>query len=192
MTQWLPDMEMVGKVYADMFRVTGHDWPSRNAAITAWRKRYPSVKEDDADLAVAHLIVKAIDAGLVWGSTQSPESREHLRPPHSGGVREVPKAQSDVLRAMTQTEKFVTRLHYIAARSDPLDRQIGAVAELFARSLEEARQLLGEDRERMRSWLTGLQFELTKQVSSPRDDHFAGLREHASKLVKDWLLKNPG
>ena len=57
---------------------------------------------------------------------------------------------------MTQTEKFIARLHFIAAGSDPLDCQIDAVADLFARSLEEARQSLGDDRERMRrlaDWL---------------------------------------
>ena len=67
MTLRLPDMEMVGKVYADMFRVTGHDWPARNAAVAAWRERHPAVDEQDADLAVARLIVEAIDAGLVSG-----------------------------------------------------------------------------------------------------------------------------
>lgn len=73
MTQRLPDMELVGKVYAEMFRATGHDWPARNAATAAWRERHPTVNEHDADLAVARLIVEATDAGLVWGSTQSLE-----------------------------------------------------------------------------------------------------------------------
>jgi len=66
-------MEMIGRVYAEMFRATGHDWPARNAAIAAWRERHPTVDEQDADLAVARLIVEAIDAGLVWGSMQSLE-----------------------------------------------------------------------------------------------------------------------
>ena len=69
MTHRLPDMEWIGRVYAEMFRVTGHDWPARNAAVAAWRERHPTVNEQDAALAVARLIVEAIDAGLVWGST---------------------------------------------------------------------------------------------------------------------------
>jgi hypothetical protein len=190
MTQRLPDLEMVGKVYAEMFRVTGHDWPARNAAVTAWRERHPTVNDQDADLAVARLIVEAIDAGLVWGRTQSPELIERLQPPYLRGMRGAWKVQDDVRHAMTQTEKFIARLHFIANGSDPLDRQIAAVADLFAQFLEEARQSLGDDPQRMRSRLTGLQFELTKQALPPRDDRVTDLREHASKLVKDWLLKN--
>ena len=53
-------MEWIGKVYGEMFRLTGHDWPARNAAVAAWRERHPTVKEEDADLAVARLIVEAI------------------------------------------------------------------------------------------------------------------------------------
>ena len=67
-------MELVGKVYAEMIRATGHDMPARNAALAAWRERHPSVEEKDADLAVARLIVEAIDAGLVWG-TMPPERK---------------------------------------------------------------------------------------------------------------------
>lgn len=92
---------------------------------------------------------------------------------------------------MTQTEKFIARLHFIAAGSDALDRQTDAVAELFAQFAKETQESLGDDRERIRSRLTGLQFELSKQTRQPRADRFSDLRDHARDLVKDWLLRNP-
>lgn len=73
---------------------------------------------------------------------------------------------------MTQTEKFIARLHSIAAASDPLDRQTDAVVELFARYAKETQESLGDDRERIRSRLTGLRFELTKQTHSPAPTAF--------------------
>lgn len=91
---------------------------------------------------------------------------------------------------MTQTEKFIATLHLIAAGGDPLDRQTNAVAGLFARFLKEAHESLGNDRERVRSRLTGLQFELTKQTLQPRADRLAELRDHARELVTDWLRQN--
>ena len=91
---------------------------------------------------------------------------------------------------MTQMEKFIARLHFIAAGSDPLDRQTDAVAELFARFVKDMQESLGDDGERIRSRLAGLQFELTKQTSQPRADRFSDLRNHACELVKDWLLTN--
>jgi hypothetical protein len=91
---------------------------------------------------------------------------------------------------MTQTEKFIAKLHFVAAGSDPLDCQTDAVADLFARFVKETQESLGDDRERIRSRLTGLQFELTKQTLQPRADRFSDLRDHARELVKDWLLRN--
>lgn len=92
---------------------------------------------------------------------------------------------------MTQTEKFIARLGFIAAGSDPLDRQTDAVAELFTGFVKEMQESLGDDRERIRSRLTGLQFELAMQTLQPRADRLSDLRDHARELVKDWLLRNP-
>ena len=189
MTQWLSDVELVGKVYAEMLVATGHDWPARNAAIAAWRRRYPTVEEEDADLVVAHLIVEAIDAGLVWENVRLTRCRQHSPSLHLGGVSGMRQVQDFGQRTMTQTEKFIARLHHISAGAGSLDRKIDAVAELFARFLGDVQRLLGEDRERSRSLLTDLQFQLTNHEALTQEGHFADVREHARKLVRDWLLK---
>ena len=80
----------------------------------------------------------------------------------------------------------------IAASDSPIDRQKDAVREVLARSLREATETLGGDKERIRGWVEGqLKLELMKQALPPRADRFADLREHARALVADWLRENP-
>jgi hypothetical protein len=93
---------------------------------------------------------------------------------------------------VTQTEEFIGALHMIAASDSPIDRQKDAVREVLARSLREASEALGGDKQRIRGWVEGqLKVELMKQALPPRADRFADLRDHARMLVADWLLENP-
>lgn len=92
---------------------------------------------------------------------------------------------------MTQTEDFIATLHVIAASGDPLDRQKEAVGEVLARFLREAQRAVGGDRDRIRSLITNLKLELTKQALQSRADRFADLRDQASAVVADWLRENP-
>src|SRR5262245_16866340 len=64
------DVELVGRVYAQLHRATGYDHAARKAAVAAWRERHPDVSDKDAGDVVARLIVKAINDGLVWGDVK--------------------------------------------------------------------------------------------------------------------------
>jgi hypothetical protein len=88
---------------------------------------------------------------------------------------------------LTQAEDFIGTLHVIAASDAPIDRQKEAVRKVLGRMLGEAQQILGGDQERVRSWITNLNLELTRQTPQSRADRFAGLLDHARALVADWL-----
>jgi hypothetical protein len=92
---------------------------------------------------------------------------------------------------MTQAEDFIGTLYVIAASDSPLERQKEAVREVVARMLRESQQIFRGDQERVRSWITNLKLELTKQARQPRADRFADLLDHACTLVADWLRENP-
>ena len=63
------DIQLVARVYEQLHRATGFNHPAREAAIPAWRERHPKVSDRDAG-DVAHLIVKAINDGLIWGNVK--------------------------------------------------------------------------------------------------------------------------
>ena len=88
---------------------------------------------------------------------------------------------------MTQAEDFIGTLHVIAASDAPIDRQREAVREVLGRMLGDAQQVLGGNQERVRSWITNLNFELTNHTLQPRTDRFAGLLDYARALLGKWL-----
>jgi hypothetical protein len=82
---------------------------------------------------------------------------------------------------MTHTDEFVGALHVIAASDSPIDRQKEAVRDVLARFVLEAAGALGRDLELVRTWLEGVELELTRQALQPRADRFADLRDHATR-----------
>jgi len=70
MSQPESDVEMIGRIYREEMAATKQFDRAYHACLTAWRGRYPNVREPAAKQMVASLISAAIEAGFVWPNTQ--------------------------------------------------------------------------------------------------------------------------
>jgi hypothetical protein len=65
-----------------------------------------------------------------------------------------------------------------------------AVEQVFKRFLTEAQGSLGQDHERIRKSVVGLETALAAEMAPPRPDRYSVLRSHARAIVAEWLEKN--